>query len=237
MGRAHVLGDERDRGGAAVRGEPAPRLGEDHALDEITTSYVFDDLALSAGSQRAWFGAVGTRPLVWLRDRWEPGRAGDHHRVNAGAALGGERDAFAYASGDAITIPRHLAAGRIATYASTTRRAPGVMRLLTTALSLAPRAAGELLAPYADPDTDYGRARFAVVVQVRRGFSAAQIVVRGHDVYRTTARACAWAAERLAARGAGPSGMRAPGELFRAEPALRELARAAELVIEPSFGA
>jgi hypothetical protein len=30
--------------------------------------------------------------------------------------------------------------------------------------------------------------------------------------------------------------MRAPGELWRAEPALRELADAAALAIEPSFG-
>jgi hypothetical protein len=30
--------------------------------------------------------------------------------------------------------------------------------------------------------------------------------------------------------------MRAPGELFRAEPALRAIASAADLTIEPSFG-
>ena len=46
----------------------------------------------------------------------------------------------------------------------------------------------------------------------------------------------AWSACRIAERGVGPLGMRAPGELFRAEPALRAIARAAELTIEPSFG-
>jgi len=46
----------------------------------------------------------------------------------------------------------------------------------------------------------------------------------------------AWSACRLAERDAGPIGMRAPGELFRAEPALRAIARAADLTIEPSFG-
>jgi hypothetical protein len=135
-------------------------------------------------------------------------------------------------------VPRHIAAGLVATYVSTTRHAGAIsaLRLLSRALPLMPRAAADLLAPYADPDADYGRTRFAVVAQARRGFEAAQVVVRGADVYRTTALAAAWAARRLAARGAGPVGMRAPGELFRGEPALRELAAAAGLAIEPSFG-
>ena len=71
---------------------------------------------------------------------------------------------------------------------------------------------------------------------VRRGFDHAQIVVGGHDIYHTTAVIAAWIACRLAERGAGPIGMRAPGELFRAEPALRAIAAAAALTIEPSFG-
>ncbi|MDQ3369290.1 MAG: hypothetical protein M3680_28010, partial [Myxococcota bacterium] len=104
------------------------------------------------------------------------------------------------------------------------------------ALPLVPRAASQLLAPYAPPDTDYTRTQLAVIAQVRRGFSAAQIVVRGHDLYRTSAACTAWAARSLASRGVGPIGMRAPGELFRGAPALREIASHAGLTIEPSFG-
>jgi hypothetical protein len=232
----HVVGASDP--GDTVRGEPGPRLAEERPLNDVAVSYVFDELALSAGSQRALFGAIGTRALVWRRDRWEPGRAGDHRRINAGPALGGERDAQAYAGGDAITIPRHVAAQLVATYLSTTRN-PGAataLRLLSRALPFVPRRAGELLAAYAEPDADYAHTRFATVAQVRRGFSAAQITVRGHDLYRTTAVIAAWAACRLAERGAGPIGMRAPGELFRAEPALRAIASAADLTIEPSFG-
>lgn len=233
----HLIGAPEDDG-PAVRSTPAPRVAEDQPLDEVCVSYVFDDLALSAGSQRALFGAAFSHPLVWRRDRWEAGRAGDHRRVNAGPQLGGERDAGAYAASDAITIPRHVAASFVATYASTTRRAAaaGALRLLARALPLVPRAASALLAPYAAPDTDYTRTQLAVIAQVRRGFSAAQIIVRGHDLYRTTAATCAWAARQLVARRAGPVGMRAPGELFVARPALREIASAAGLTIEPSFG-
>ncbi len=231
----HVVGEVDN--GPAVRDKPAPRLAEDRPLDEVTVTYVFDELALSAGSQRALFGAAFTRPLVWRRDRWEAGRAGDHRAVNAGPSLG-QRDAIAYPASDAITIPRHINAGFVATYASTTRRAAaaGAMRLLARALPLMPRAASELLAPYAPPDTDYTRTQLAVIAQVRREFSAAQLVVRGHDMYRTTAAIAAWAARMIAARGAGPVGMLAPGELFRAAPALRELAGVAGLTLERSFG-
>ncbi len=234
---AEHLGDAVDEG-PPVRSAPAPRRAEDRPLDEIAVSYVFDDLALSAGSQRALFGAAFSHPLVWRRDRWEPGRAGDHRRVNAGLALGGERDAVAYAASDAITIPRHVAASLVVTYASTTRRAAaaGAMRLLARALPFVPRAATALLAPYAAPDTDYSRTQLAVIAQARRGFSAAQIVVRGHDLYRTSAAITAWIARQLVARGSGPVGMRAPGELFRAAPALRAIASVAGLTLEPSFG-
>jgi uncharacterized protein YbjT (DUF2867 family) len=231
-------GDPGGEPGGAVRGAPAARLAEDHPVDDIAVAHAFDDLALSAGSQRALFAAIGERALVWQRDRWEAGRAGDHRLFNPGPALGGERDAVGYAGGAVITIPRHIAAQRVATYVSVARRpaAAAAVRVLARAVALLPRAAGEVLAPYAAPDADYGATRLAVVAQARRGFASAQVVIAGRDLYRTTAAIAAWSARRLAERGAGPIGMRAPGELFRAEPALRAIARAADLTIEPSFG-
>jgi hypothetical protein len=234
---SHLDGAIAEQTGTTVRNAPAERIAEERPLDEITVSYIFDDLVVSAGSQRALFGAAFERALVWRRDRWEPGRAGDARRVNAGA-LGGERSVIAHAAGDVLTIPRHVAANAVAAYISTTqsRAAQTVLRLFATALPFVPRAASEVLAPYAPPEADLERTKFAVIAQARRGFSVAQIAVRGSDPYRTTAAIAAWCAEQLVARGAGPIGLRAPGELFRPAPALRELARVARLVIEPSFG-
>ncbi len=234
---AHVAGEPPDPDGSPVRAQPAARLAEAQPLDELAVSYVFDELSLSAGSQRALFGALGSRALVWHRDRWEPGPAGAHRRVNAGPAFGGERDAQAYAGGDPLTLPRHVAAQHVASYLSTTRRqaAATALRLLSRALPFVPARASELLVPYAEPGADHGRTRFAVIAQARRGFAAAQLTIAGQDLYRTTAIIAAWAARQLVARGAGPLGMRAPGELFRAEPALRALARAADLALAPSF--
>jgi hypothetical protein len=234
---AHVAGAGADEG-ALVRDAAADRLADAQPIDDIAVSYVFDHLALSAGSQRALFQAIGSRTLIWRRDRWEPGRAGDHRRINAGPAFGGEREVQAFAAGDPLTIPRHVAALRVASYLSTTRRAraAAAIRLLSRALPFVPHRVSELLEPYAEPGADYGRTQFAIVAQARRGFAAAQVSVTGHDLYRTTAVIAAWCARRLVERAAGPVGIRAPGELFRAVPALRAIASAAELTIEPSFG-
>jgi hypothetical protein len=110
------------------------------------------------------------------------------------------------------------------------------MRLVARALPFVPRRATELLAPYAFADDDYARTQFAIVARVTRGFDAAQVVVRGSDIYATTAAIAAWIARALAARTSGPVGMRAPSELFRGEAALREIAANASLTIEASFG-
>jgi short subunit dehydrogenase-like uncharacterized protein len=231
----HVCGVSDD--GDAVRTGPVTRLAEDRPLDEVTVSYVFDDLVLSPGSQKALFGALGTRALVWKRDRWEQASS-SHKRVNAGTLFGGERDAISFPGGDVLTIPRHVAARSVQTFVSTTRRAAAAaaMRLVARALPLVPKKAAELLAPYTPSEDEYARTCFAVVAQARRGFSAAQVVVRGHDIYQTSGAIAAWVARALVARPAGPVGMRAPAELFRPAAALQEIATAAGLAIEPSFG-
>lgn len=228
-----------DDPGDVVRHEPGPRLAEERPLDEIAVSYIFDDLVLSPASQKAVFGNLTKRGLVWVRDRWEQvPQAASRRRVNAGPAMGGERDAVSFPGGDVITVPRHIAAKTVQTFVSTTRSqaATAALRLLARAMPLVPKRATDLLAPYQPHEEDYARTRFAVIAQARRGFSAAQIVVSGDDQYRTSAGIAAWVARALASRTAGPVGMRAPSELFRPEQALRAVADAVGLAIEPSFG-
>lgn len=230
---AHVCGVVDD--GAVVREKPPARLGEDNPLDEIAVSYIFDNLVLSPASQKAVFGNIHTRGYIWRRDRWEHSSVGaQKKRVNVGV----ERDALSFPGGDVITVPRHVAAMTVQTYLSMTRSAVGntALRLLARALPLVPKRATEVLAAYQPGEDEYARTKFAVVAQARRGFSAAQVVVRGSDQYRATAGIAAWVAQQLAARSTGPVGMRAPSELFRASLALRDVASAIGLSVEPSFG-
>ena len=232
----HVCGITED--GDAVRIEPAVRIAEDRPFDDIAVSYIFDDLVLSAGSQRTLFGALGSRGLRWTRDRWETVSPGaEKKRVNVGRDFGGERDCVSFPGGDVMTVPRHVAEQRVQTFVSTTRSAAAAtaMRWLSRAMPLVPKRATALLAAYTPPDEEFARTSFAIVAQVRRGFSAAQVVVRGHDLYQTSASIIAWACRALVTRDVGPIGIRSPAELFRPEPALTELATVAGLDIEPSF--
>jgi short subunit dehydrogenase-like uncharacterized protein len=225
--------------GDIVRAAPAPRLGEGRPLDEVTVSYIFDNLALSPASQKAVFGNLHTRGLVWRRDRWEAVTPGvERKRVNAGPEMGGEREAASFPGGDVITVPRHIAAAKVQTYLSMTRSqvASTALRWLARAMPLVPKRATELLAPYQPDEDEYARTQFAVVAQARRGFAAAQVVVRGSDQYRASAGIAAWVAQQLATRTTGPVGMRAPSELFRAPLALRAVAESVGLSVEPSFG-
>ncbi len=225
--------------GDVVRQAPAPRLAEERPLDEIAVSYIFDDLVLSPGSQKAVFGNLHTRGLVWKRDRWESvAPAATRRKVNAGPEMGGQRDAVSFPGGDVVTVPRHVAVDSVQTFVSTTRStaATTALRLIARAMPLVPKRATDLLAPYQPHEEDYARTRFAVIAQARRGFSAAQVVVSGDDQYRASAGIAAWVARALAARGDGPIGMRAPSELFRPELALRAVADVVGLAVEPSFG-
>jgi hypothetical protein len=151
--------------------------------------------------------------------------------------MGGEREAVSFPGGDVVTVPRHVATRSVQTFVSMTRStaATAALRLLARAMPLVPKRATELLAPYQPHEEDYARTRFAVIAQARRGFQAAQITVTGEDQYRASAGIAAWVARALLTRGDGPIGMRAPSELFRPEPALRGVAAAIGLALEPSF--
>jgi short subunit dehydrogenase-like uncharacterized protein len=218
-----------------VRTQAAPRLAEDRPLDEVVIAYVFDDLVLSPTSQRAVFAGLHARGLVWRRDRWESvAAAAAKRRVNAGAAMGGEREVVSFPGGEVITVPRHVAARAVQTFVSTTRDrvASTALRLFARAMPLVPRRATELFATYAPPEEDYERTRFAVIAQARRGFAAAQVTVTGQDLYRASAVIAAWVARQLATRGDGPAGVLSPSELFRPAAALHELATIGALGIE-----
>jgi hypothetical protein len=236
---AYVCGDANDAvQGELVRTLPRERLAEANPLDDLAISYVFDDLVLSPAGQRAVFAGLHVRGLVWRRDRWEAcAPAAETRRVNVGLAMGGERDVTSFPGGDVISLPRHVAASRVQTFASTTRKraAQTALRWLARAMPPVPPRATELLAAYEPRDDEYAATTFAIVAQARRGFSAAQVIVRGRDLYATSGAIAAWCARQLVARDAGPVGMRAASELFRPAPALRELAAIANLTVEPSF--
>ncbi|MFT3700635.1 MAG: saccharopine dehydrogenase NADP-binding domain-containing protein [Kofleriaceae bacterium] len=235
---AQYVCNQLDTDTEPTRTEPQPRLADEKPFDEITVSYVFDQFVLSPAGQQAAFARLHEDSLVWKRDRWETIRpASERRTINAGLDMGGEREVVSFPGGDVITIPRHIDAQKIQTFASTSRSraTTTALRLIARAVPFLPKRATEALGTYEPRADEYAQTKFAIIAQARRGFSSAQVTVRGSDMYTVSAIISAWIARQLVARSTGPVGMRAPTELFRAEPALREVAEAAGLVVEPSF--
>lgn len=234
---AHLCGAESS--GEFMRSAAAERLADDRPFDDIAVSYIFDDLVLSPSSQRALFDGLHRRGVMWQRDRWEAvAPAAQHRRINAGLAMGGEREVLSFPGGDVITIPRHIASRTVQTFISTSRHAATTtaLRLLVRAIPVVSKRISEVLAPYVPERDEYIRTRFAIVASARRGNSSAHVTVRGSDLYRTSAAVAAWIARQLIARARGPVGMLAASELFHAQPALQQLAVAANVTVEASFG-
>jgi hypothetical protein len=235
LGDRDALAATADDGQGLLRQTIGTRLAVARPLDELAISYVFDDLALSPGTQRALFDGVGGQPVRWRRDRWERGPLGERRPVDAGAPLGGPRVAMSFPGPEVISVPRTVAATTVQTYLSTTRHvaAATALGLLARALPLLPRAVSEVLAAAPTDEAAYPRTRFAVVAQARRGFAATQLAIRGQDLYQTSAMIAAEVAIALAGRRGGPVGMRTASELFHASAMLAHLAAAADLTVEP----
>lgn len=210
--------------GELVRDRAPDRI----TADEVAVIHLYDRFALSAGAQAALFASVGEPVLAWVRDRWEKYRG--MRTVNDGEL----REAIANPGGAALSVPRHIDAPLIASYASTTKNAIATraLGLLARAMPRIPRAVGGVLAPYAVGEDELAQTTFRVIAQVRRDFTDHTVTVRGADPSRTTGRIAAWFARLLVERTSGPLGVRAPAELVRAPAALRALADAAQLSID-----
>jgi hypothetical protein len=236
-----------DDGDEPLRDERAPELAADDPLDEVTVTYVLDGFAPTPCGARSMRAALAGPGYVWRNERWDViAPAAERRRVNAGAELGGERDATSYPRGEVITVPRHVATARVQTFSSFERSGwlARATSILSPALPLISRVmpAG-LAAAFAEPDAadpearaaaaiaGRTRATFGVIAQARRRFEEKTVVVTGRDVHATTAAIVSWAALALAARDHGPCGVLAPAEVFTAQVGLEALALAARMRI------
>jgi Saccharopine dehydrogenase NADP binding domain len=238
---ARLLGHHDD--GPTVRHTAGRRLVGAHPIS-VAVGYLFDDLALPPGAQASLFANLHAPTLVWRRDRWDEERPGRRQRSfnpgpppapheatltgedhAAGAVPSSEREAFSIGGGDALTIPRHLAAISVETYLSLSRR-PGIhraLRLAAMAASWLPPQASALLVPSESSASAYAATRFAVMASVHHGFDQRHAVAHGRDLYATSTAITARLALGLALRPAGPFGVLAPAEIVRASQFLDEL--------------
>ena len=211
-----------------VRAAPAERVAGDDPIPEIDVAHVFDEMTATPGATLSALETLGGPALVWQHDRWDEVRLGAAHWIVDAGDLGPARDAMSFPAGEVVTVPRHVCAERVQTFASWTRsgwvmRAAGVAGLLSPLLAATSRAAARTMTPAPPPSPEMrARARFAVIARCRSGFDEARVSVSGRDPYATTAGIAAWAAL-------------APSEVFAPAPALKALAAELGLTIDTSF--
>jgi short subunit dehydrogenase-like uncharacterized protein len=225
-----------------VRAEALPRVATMAPVEQVQIAHVLDAFFATPGVTRSSLETLAAPALIWRRDRWDETAPGaSSWRLDASLELGGWRDAMGYPGAEVVTVPRHIAALCVETFASWARarwamRAAGLAGRLAPWLSAASRTAARTLEPAPAPDAaQRARGRFAIVARCTRGGDETWVRMTGRDVYRSCAAIATWAAIALAGRDRGPTGVLAPAEAFAAVPALRALTQAAELTYQTSY--
>lgn len=207
-------------------------------LDEVSTTYVYDNWHLSAGSQRALFGALGMTAARWHRDRWLPTRFGERSITCVlGAEFGGQRTAVWHPSPDIILLSRRIQAQAIDAFVSPNRsnNLATVLRGAGLAMSLLPmKSMASVLGPFVPDDSDFSQGRFAVITQLRAGPISRRMITTGHDLYQTSAMLAARVALRILSHGAAP-GVMSVAQVWPAHDALATLQQPCNLSFEPAL--
>ncbi|MBP9084872.1 MAG: saccharopine dehydrogenase NADP-binding domain-containing protein [Kofleriaceae bacterium] len=207
-------------------------------LDEVTTTYVYDNWHMSAGSQRALFGSLGMAAARWHRDRWLPTRFGERAITCVlGAEFGGQRTAVWHPSPDIILLSRRIQALAIDAYVSPNRsnNLATVLRGAGLAMSLLPmKSLASVLGPFVPDDSDFSQGRFAVITQLRAGPIMRRMITTGQDIYQTSAILAARVALRVLSHGA-PPGVQSVAQFWPAHDALATLQEPCGLHFEPGL--
>jgi short subunit dehydrogenase-like uncharacterized protein len=246
---AHVVA--RAAADTVIGAAPAPE--EPPRVDEVCVAYALNRFPPTAGTRMAAIDALSQPGWVWVGDRWDPVTPMHERRVvNFGPGMD-ERTTLSFPSGEVMTVPRHVHAGRVQTFLSLLDTGPlgdvvsRVARLLSPAVPALVRSAlgaqmrahsGKGSASERPSATDRKFATFAVACEARLRFEEARLVMSGRDPYGTTAAIAAWAVETLRARmqrGPLPAGVCAPSEVFTPTEALEALIVRCELDAFRSF--
>lgn len=196
------------------------------SVDQISTTYVYDNWHMSAGSQRALFGSLGMAAARWQRDRWLPARFGERSMLcNVGLEFGGPRTAVWHPSPDIILLSRRLQAQHIDAFVSPNRsnNVATLLRGAGLAMSLLPmRSMASVLGPFAPDDADFSQGRFAVATDITQGGVTHRSTLVGQDLYQTTATIAAHVALHMCTRQPA-SGVLSPAQVWDARDALEAI--------------
>jgi short subunit dehydrogenase-like uncharacterized protein len=204
-------------------------------VDELTVAYAWFDFQASRGTTTTALEILDGTGVEWAGGGWRPAKLGKAS-FDFPEPIGRER-MLLYPSGEQISVPRHIAIGRMRTLLSASTFAPHpkldfVMQLLAKPTGLALRTplkkalkAGVARLPEGPSPERRAACRYTIVCEARRGEEMQRGVLRGRDTYGVTAALIVKGAIIAAEGGIERSGALAPSQAFNPHDFLAGLER------------
>jgi short subunit dehydrogenase-like uncharacterized protein len=211
----------------------------DEPFDEVTVAYAVNAFRPSRGTQLSALSAISESGVAWVEDRWEAVLPAAEIRTVAIPAPFGIREALSFPGGEVITVPRHISAKKVQTFASLVEdstigrafsRAAAIGSPLLPLLAKSPLL--DLARAYVganEPQRSDRPIAFSVVARAERSFARHQVSLSGTDLYSLNTEFLALAAGKLERREVEQSGVLTPSEVFDADDTLTAIATRCEL--------
>jgi short subunit dehydrogenase-like uncharacterized protein len=229
-------GRAAERAGVAL----VPALGFDYAfgdciarlaasdlepLDELTVAYAVEGLGMTRGTLRSGLEMMKGGDVVYEDEQWKPAPRGVFKASFDFPEPIGRQAVSRYPAGEVITVPNHTRTRNVSALLTLGTMAPrrvapllpyampgAALTLRTPLRGLLNRAVG--LLPEGPKEDDRRAARYTIVARAQASGGTRQGIVRGSDVYGTTAITLVHGAELLSAPGFDRAGALGPAAAF-----------------------
>jgi short subunit dehydrogenase-like uncharacterized protein len=229
-------GRTAERAGVAL----VPALGFDYAfgdciarlaasdlepLDELTVAYSVEGFGMTRGTLRSGLEMMKGGDVVYEDEQWKTAPRGVSKATFDFPEPIGRQPMSRYPAGEVITVPHHTRTKKVTALLTLSTMAPkplapvlpyampgAALALRTPLRGLLNRAVG--LLPEGPKEDDRRAAQFTIVARAQASGGARQGVVRGSDVYGTTAVTLVHGAELLSAPGFDRAGALGPAAAF-----------------------
>jgi short subunit dehydrogenase-like uncharacterized protein len=211
-------------------------------LEELVLAYDVDGFGMSRGTLRSALEMMKGGDVVYRDERWQPAPSGISRASFDFPEPLGRRQVSRYPAGEVITVPHHTRTRAVTALITNSTVAPVgalapvlpfampalALTLRTPLRGLLARSVG--LLPEGPPEDARRAAKFTIVALARALDGATRRgVLRGSDVYGTTALSLVHGAQLLSAPGYDRAGALAPAAAFEPTEFLNALGLSWEL--------
>jgi short subunit dehydrogenase-like uncharacterized protein len=194
-------------------------------LDELTMGYAVEGFGMSRGTLKSGLEIFKGGDVIYEDERWRPAPKGVFRASFDFPEPIGRQAMARFASGEVITVPHHTRTRKVTSLATTRTFAPAplapALPYVMPGLSLAMRtplrpllAKATGLLPFGPSEEARRGARFTIVAEARSATGTRRGVVRGTDIYGSTAIALVQGAELTTAPDFDRSGALGPAAAF-----------------------